>query len=145
MTARGSEIVLAARRWIGTPYHHQAATCGAGCDCLGLVRGLWRELVGAEPFAVPAYTPDWSEPQGEELLRARARDLMQEKPLAEAEPGDVVLFRMRAAGVAKHLGVLSQVGETPKFIHAYQGHGVVESPLSAPWRSRIVGCFAFPV
>ena len=145
MSARRREIVRAARRWIGTPYHHQAATCGAGCDCLGLVRGLWRELVGAEPFHVPAYTPDWSEPRGEELLLTGARDVMLERSLADAEPGDVVLFRMRAAGVAKHLGVLSQTGDEPKFIHAYQGHGVVESPLSTPWRSRIVGCFAFPV
>ncbi|MCR9086489.1 MAG: NlpC/P60 family protein [Rhodobacteraceae bacterium] len=145
MRAQGSEVVRAARRWIGTPYHHQAATRGAGCDCLGLVRGLWRELVGPEPFRVPAYTPDWSEPEGDEVLWTTACKVMREKPLADAAPGDVVLFRMRAGGVAKHLGVLSRVGDAPSFIHAYQGHGVVESPLSAPWQSRIVGCFALPV
>lgn len=145
MSAPGVEIVQAARHWIGTPYHHQAATRGAGCDCLGLVRGLWRELVGPEPFRVPAYTPDWSEPEGEEVLWIAARGVLREKPLAEAAPGDVVLFRMREGGVAKHLGVLSQTGHAPRFIHAYQGHGVIESPLSAPWQSRIVGCFAFPV
>ncbi|MGB3409057.1 MAG: peptidase, partial [Jannaschia sp.] len=27
---------------------------------------------------------------------------------------------------------------------AYSGHGVVESPLSAPWRRRIVARFEFP-
>ena len=145
MSAHHDEIVAAARRWIGTPYHHQAATRGAGCDCLGLVRGLWRELIGPEPMRVPAYTPDWSEPDREEILWTAAREVLQEKPLSDAAAGDVVLFRMRSRGVAKHLGILSQLGSAPCFIHAYLGHGVVESPLSAPWRSRIVGCFAFPV
>ena len=38
-------IVAAARRWLGTPYHHQATRQGVGADCLGLVRGVWREGV----------------------------------------------------------------------------------------------------
>lgn len=51
-------VVIAARRWIGTPYVHQAALRGAGADCLGLVRGVWREVLGEEPEPVPPYTPD---------------------------------------------------------------------------------------
>ena len=39
-------IVAAARGWIGTPYVHQASVKGLGCDCLGLLRGLWREMAG---------------------------------------------------------------------------------------------------
>jgi NlpC/P60 family putative phage cell wall peptidase len=31
-----------ARAWIGTPDRHQASLKGMGCDCLGLVRGVWR-------------------------------------------------------------------------------------------------------
>jgi len=61
MSARGARIVDAARGWIGTPYRHQAACRGAGCDCLGLVRGVWRELVGPEPERLPPYAPDWAE------------------------------------------------------------------------------------
>ena len=30
------------------------------------------------------------------------------------------------------------------FIHSYAGHGVVESPLSAPWARRIAAIFRFP-
>ncbi|AHD00848.1 peptidase [Leisingera methylohalidivorans DSM 14336] len=102
-------MVSAARGWIGTPYVHQAACKGAGCDCLGLIRGLWRELYGAEPEAPPAYTMDWSEPQGAEALwQAAARHLLA-KPLGDAAPGDVILFRMRDGSVAKHLGVQSEV------------------------------------
>ncbi|MEE8633091.1 MAG: hypothetical protein V3S93_01305 [Methyloceanibacter sp.] len=52
-----------ARGWLGTPYHHQASVKGVGCDCLGLVRGLWRELCGPEPEAMPRYTRDWATPR----------------------------------------------------------------------------------
>ena len=140
---RRQVIVEAARGWIGTPYRHQAARRGAGADCLGLVRGVWRDVFGDEPEAVPPYSMDWSEPQGEERLWAAAgRHLSATKGPPEA--GDVLLFRMRAGAVAKHLGILSRSGPRASFIHAYARHGVVESHLSAPWRRRIVASFEFP-
>ncbi len=138
----GERAATLARGWIGTPYRHQASSKGAGADCLGLLRGVWRELYGEEPETVPAYTPDWSEPQGEERLwRAALRHLLVQQGVAM---GDLLLFRMRAGGVAKHLGIAGRIGPTPTFIHAYTGHGVVESPLSTPWQRRIVARFAFP-
>ncbi len=138
------DIVARARAWIGTPYVHQASCRGAGADCLGLVRGLWRETFGHEPAAIPPYTRDWDEPARREVLWRAAREYLREKPVAARLPGDVLLFRMRAGAVAKHLGVLGGAGPAATFIHAYSGHGVVESPLSAPWARRIVACFAFP-
>jgi NlpC/P60 family putative phage cell wall peptidase len=137
------DVVRAARGWIGTPYRHQAAVRGAGADCLGLVRGVWRELCGTEPAPVPAYTMDWSEPQGEERLWAAARLHLVEAERGPA-PGDVLLFRMRAGSVAKHLGILAEAGPAASFVHAYAGRGVVESPLSAPWARRVVARFGFP-
>ncbi len=134
-----------ARGWIGTPYVHQASRKGAGADCLGLLRGVWRELYGTEPEEVPAYSPDWSEPQREERLWAAARRHLVEKPVREFAPGDVLLFRMRAGSVAKHLGIVGRPAPGASFIHSYSGHGVVESPLSAPWRRRIVAAFGFPI
>ncbi|MFK7754231.1 MAG: NlpC/P60 family protein [Sedimentitalea sp.] len=138
------DIVQVARAWIGTPYRHQGAVRGAGTDCLGLVRGIWVARYGAEPEQVPAYSMDWSEPSRQEALWAAAARHLIEKPLNALRPGDVVLFRMRRGSVAKHLGVVSDLGVQARFIHAYARHGVVESPLSTPWRRRIVACFEFP-
>lgn len=133
-----SRVVTAARGWIGTPYRHQASLRGAGCDCLGLVRGVWRELYGCEPENPPAYSRDWGEAEGGEMLwQAALRHL--ERVDNEA-PGDVLLFRMRAGAVAKHLGIAA----VATFIHAYSGHGVVESPLSPPWQRRVVARLRFP-
>lgn len=138
-------VVAAARGWIGTPYVHQAHCRGAGTDCLGLIRGVWREVCGREPVAVPAYTADWAEADREEPLLAAAERWLLPKALEAQAPGDVLLFRMRAGFVAKHLGIQSVCGAAPMFIHAYSGHSVMENPLSAPWARRIVARFAFPV
>ena len=145
MSAQRDKIVETTRKWIGTPYRHQAAVRGAGSDCLGLIRGVWRDVLGHEPDTVPAYTMDWSEPQGDEQLWRAAAQHLPEKNVADEAVGDVILFRMRAGSVAKHLGIVTRIGAAPQFVHAYSGHGVVESPLSLPWRKRIVGRFEFPV
>ena len=102
-------------------------------------------MYGAEPEAVPAYTADWSEPSHDERLWAAARRHLRECPRsAVPSAGEVLLFRMRAGYVAKHLGILSRAGENAAFIHAYSGHAVLESPLSDPWQRRIAARFAFP-
>ncbi len=134
-------IVAAARAWIGTPYRHQASLKGAGCDCLGLVRGLWREFYGAEPETPPPYAPDWAEASRlEQMIEAGRRHLVA-VPVAEARPGDVILFRWRPDLPAKHAGVLVA---PDRFVHAYEGTAVVESPLGPWWRRRIAAAFAFP-
>nr|WP_323782692.1 peptidase [Thalassovita sp.] len=145
MTAMdGARVVATARTWIGTPYRHQASVRAAGTDCLGLLRGIWRDLNGTEPELPPAYSRDWSEPQGEEVLWRAARRHLLNRPLEVEAPGDILLFRMCAGCVAKHLGVAADIGGGASFIHAYSGHAVVESPLSLPWRRRIVARFALP-
>jgi NlpC/P60 family putative phage cell wall peptidase len=144
MTFDGTTIVEAARGWIGTPYVHQSSVRGAGADCLGLIRGVWRDLSGSEPEAVPPYTADWSEPQKEEALWAAAARHLEPIDIASASPGDILLLRMREGNVAKHLGILGEVAPAPTLIHAYSRHGVLESPLSAPWKRRVVAAFRFP-
>ncbi|OSP54336.1 NlpC/P60 family protein [Pseudoruegeria sp. SK021] len=144
MSTVSRRSIQIARRWIGTPYRHQATHEGIGCDCLGLLRGVWRELYGAEPEVVPAYTSDWAEPQHEEVLWAAALRHLTPRPLDHPKPGDVVLFRMRDSTIAKHLGIQAELSPAATFLHAYAQHGVIESPLSAPWARKIVARFEFP-
>lgn len=133
-------IVAAARGWIGTQYHHQAALKGVGCDCLGLVRGVWREVFGndATPFAVPVYTPDWGDVSGvEDLLNGLSNHLLP-IAVAEALPGDVLAFRMRPGRVAKHCAIMTETGD---FVHAWEATPAVEVTLSDWWARRIVAVF----
>ncbi len=134
-------VLNEARSWIGTPYQHQASAKGAGCDCLGLVRGVWRALYGAEPELVPAYTPNWAEHQGAETLLLAARRHLRACALTEMAPGDVLLFRMDASSPIKHAAILD---EGAHLIHAYWGRAVVRSRLAPWWRARCAAAFSFP-
>ena len=91
MSIRRSAIVGEARSWIGTPYRHQASLKRVGCDCLGLVRGVWRALYGDEAETLPAYSRDWAQSTGQEtLLEAARRHLTEVAPASGAQPGDVL-------------------------------------------------------
>jgi NlpC/P60 family putative phage cell wall peptidase len=141
MLIKRTAIVSLARTWLGTAYHHQASLKGVGCDCIGLVRGVWRELYGDEPQVLPAYTPDWAEAQGRETLLEAARRHLVEVPMTEAHAGDILIFRWRRNAPAKHCAILS----TPAtMIHALEGVPVSEVSLSPWWRRHLAGAFAFP-
>jgi NlpC/P60 family putative phage cell wall peptidase len=135
-------VLEEARLWLGTPYRHQASTLGAGCDCLGLIRGVWRGLYGDEPEAPPPYRPDWAEiGVGEPLLAAFGRWLLA-IPVSQAQPGDVLVFRMAPDAAAKHCAIQSA---PDRIIHAYWGRACVESALGRWWRERCVAAFRFPI
>jgi NlpC/P60 family putative phage cell wall peptidase len=133
-------VIAAAQGWIGTPFHHQASLLGVGCDCLGLVRGIWREVIGPELFEVPPYSPDWGEAGAREVLRdGVAAHLV---PVAGAPaPGDLILFRMREWAIAKHAGVLIA---PDKMVHAHSRLGVIEERVSPAWQRRVAFVFRFP-
>ena len=139
--ANPDAVIAAARGWLGTPYHDQASLRGIGCDCLGMARGVWRDVVGAEPQAIPPYSRDWGETGVCEVLADGARAMMIEIPLAEIGPGALVLFRMAPRAIAKHVGILTA---PDRFIHAYDRLGVIEEALTTAWARRIAFAFRFP-
>lgn len=141
MTDYRTAIADHAREWLGTPYHHQASSIGVGTDCLGLVRGIYRRLHGHEPEQPPAYSPDWAEACGEEVLLAAARRHLIEIAPGDASTGDVLAFRWRQGLPVKHLAILSA---PDRFIHASEGHPVIEVRLSPWWRRHIAAAFTFP-
>ncbi|MCC6919416.1 MAG: C40 family peptidase [Alphaproteobacteria bacterium] len=136
-----AHAVDAARRWIGTPYRHRASLMGAGADCLGVVRGVWRMLCGAEAEMPPAYAPLWAETGAGEALRDGLARHMRALPVEAAQAGDVMLFRFAPGAAAKHAAVLSGGG---RMVHAYAGRGVVETPLGPWWLRRRAWAFGFP-
>lgn len=134
-------VIAAARSWLGTPYHDQASLKGVGCDCLGLARGVWREVVGPEPFPIPPYSRDWGESGPREVLAEGARRMMVEVSPEDVVPGALVLFWMKPRAIAKHVGILTGPAT---FIHAYERLGVIEVPLNQTWRRRIAFGFLYP-
>jgi NlpC/P60 family putative phage cell wall peptidase len=142
-----ADIVAEARSWIGTPYRHQASLKGAGCDCLGLIRGVYRVFCGPEKEPITPYSPNWAEETGRETLRDAARRHLVEidaAPFRDGEPlrdGDVILIRVRDRGPAKHAAIACG---PDTIIHAYDRHAVAENALPSAWRRRIAYAFEFP-
>lgn len=134
-------IVAEARKWLTTPYHHQAMVLGAGVDCLGLVRGVYIGLYGDDPQEPPPYSPDWGESDERELMLAAARQHLIEQPEKTWNIGDVLLFRLRPTVAAKHCAIVS--GED-MMIHAYSEIGVVETSIGNWWQRHVAGVFSFP-
>lgn len=140
MKSDSEKIITVTRAWIGTPYRHQASRLGAGCDCLGLLRGVWREMVGDEPARMPAYRADWRDPVNAGALSRAAQTYLIERN-GEPEPGDVVLFKMLRNAPPKHCGIM--ISDTV-FVHAQEQIGVVEANLTDAWHRRISGIYRFP-
>ena len=136
-----THIVAQARGWIGTPYRHQASLQGVGCDCLGLVRGIWRALYGEEPERVPAYARDWAEAASSEPLADAGFRHLVAVARSDMLPGDVLLFRWRAGLVAKHAAILTY---DDRMVHAHDGAAVAEVALAPWWRRRLAYVFSFP-
>jgi NlpC/P60 family putative phage cell wall peptidase len=134
-------VVSAARSWIGTPYVHQASVKGLGCDCLGLLRGVWRELMGDEPETPPPYSGDWAEASGGETLYAALKRHFAEIDRIEIAPGDIALFRMVMRGPAKHCGIMAESGGALTLIHARQNRRVSEEEFSRAWRRKLAFVF----
>lgn len=134
-------IVATARSWCGTPYRHQASLKHVGCDCLGLVRGVWRDIYGSEPELPPPYSADWAESNPAESLAEAARRHMQEINVSDFSAGDLLLFRWRNWLPAKHAGIAI---DRTRMIHAQDGIRVCEVPLSQWWVQRVAYAFRFP-
>lgn len=147
-----NKVVSIATEWIGTPYHHQASLKGAGTDCLGLIRGIWRELYGNEPEMPPPYSQTWGDyDKRETMLEAAERNLEKVAMATDHryitnpraihwEPGAVLFLRRLPGTVAKHCAILS--GDD-SIIHAYSGVGVRETSVGI-WDKHVAGIFRFP-
>ncbi|MEQ1902182.1 MAG: NlpC/P60 family protein [Devosia sp.] len=134
------DIVDAARLWLGTPYRHRTSTLGAGCDCLGLLRGVWRALYGGEPMTVPNYRASWRDAAFDDQLQ-RAAETLLVRAEGQARAGQVVLFKLQRAAFAKHCGIMVSPA---RFIHAQEHLGVVEANMTEGWMRRVDDLYDLP-
>ena len=108
--------------WVGTPYRHQGSRKGVGCDCLGLVLGVWRAIYGAEPERPDPMRRTGRRPAARTACSTRRGGIAGRSRRTTMPPGDLLLFRWRPHLPAKHAGILV---EPDRFVHAYQGNAVI--------------------
>jgi hypothetical protein len=105
---------------------------------------------------MPPYTRDWGSATGAEtLLAAACRHLVKLEDVSRRASGDVLVFRMRDQGVAKHAGIVVALSahqrsatasllergglierDGARLVHAQEGLGVVEIELGHWWLVR---------
>lgn len=96
-------VVVEARSWLRTPYHHCAAVKGpqGGVDCAMLLLAV-HQAVGAVPLHVDPrpYAPDWHMHRSAELFLSwldqyaqRVPDLPDARADAGLQPADVLCWR----------------------------------------------------
>lgn len=140
--ATRSLVLAEAKTWIGTPYRHQSSRKQVGCDCLGLIAGIWRALY-TEQLNVPAdYPRSWNaRSDGDDPLLDAAKAYLSTLPNDEGLPGDLIVFRWSVFAPSRHLAIVAE-GDT--IIHAYERHAVMQNALVPSWRRRVSGVFRFP-
>ena len=131
-------VVAEARTWLGTRWQHQAALKGVACDCAGLVRGVAAEL----GLATVQPGPYDRRPDGV-MLQALCDAHLARIAQADAQPGDVLLFRF--ADAPQHLAIVGDGPGYPTMIHAHApDRRVVEHRLDDVWAARIVAAYRLP-
>jgi NlpC/P60 family putative phage cell wall peptidase len=125
--------IAAARACIGTPFHHQGRRPGIGLDCIGLVV----VALQAAGIAVRDRVDYGRRPDGKSLTEALAAH--GAAPVEEIAAGDVLLFRYD--GQPQHAALATS---EDAMIHSFAPAGkVVETPIGAYWRRRLVGAYRF--
>lgn len=132
-----AEVIAEARAWLGVPWRHQGRT-RAGVDCVGLLVVVARALRLSD-YDHTAYGRR-AEGQG---FVTHFRASMESVALAEARPGDVLVFAERAYPC--HCGFLSERRGAAHLLHAHAlRRKVIEEAYAGEWPARVKFAFRFP-
>lgn len=135
-----NDVLKEALEWQGTKWQHQAAKKQVACDCAGFIRGVYDDLTG-QKVELMDYPATWHLFKREERMYNECKKYLNEIPIKDAGPGDILLFAYRPRFVAHHMGILLNNG---KFIHADQDAKLVhQSYLDDVWRGRVRAAFRF--
>lgn len=136
------DAVAEARTWLGTPFKHQGCVRGAGCDCIGLIKGvgLALGLVDYDPSSPQARAfANYSVMPNPRRMREGLATWLVQIPVAEATLADI--YFMAWGREPQHVALITDCG----IIHSYSRAGkVVEHRLDDLWCSRIVAAYRYP-
>lgn len=111
-------VVREALEWCGTPFHDRASLKGEGCDCAGLLKGVFTApaIAMVDDFQVPNYSPQWFQHRDEELfLKALEEHGGRRIDLATALPGDVLMYNF-----GRHAAHGAIIVSDTAIVHAYK-------------------------
>lgn len=146
LSLRRPDILVEARSWLGTPWHHQGHTKGRNCDCIGLVVEVLRSCGYIPEFVYPVYD---RMPHGDEITPYLKKYLEGPIDLKDALPGDVVQITW-GKRIPMHLAFFGNYAHVAisaplSLIHSMLMPGfVAEHIYIGEWIERTKGIYRIP-
>jgi cell wall-associated NlpC family hydrolase len=121
-------------KYVGIPFAEHGAAAD-GCDCWGLVRLVYAELLGV---ALPDFDAGYADTSDGDAIAALCRaERRRWREVDEARPLDVILLRLQ--GRPWHVGLVAGAG---KMLHALRGIDAAIEDYTRPlWARRIEGFY----
>ena len=141
-------VVNSARTWIGTPFHLQGRIKNVGCDCIGFILGVAREVSAISIVSkldlnlYDVFSYHWLK-DGLLLKKCIKKHLkmVAKRPIMV---GNILLFQFTKRQF--HLSIVSEIIDTSfiRIIHSCLSAGkVVEHIMDTTWFNKITGNFVF--
>ncbi len=136
------DVIVEARRWTGTPYHHQAKLFRIGSDCIGTVVGVGLALgVMGEDFEGRfKQFHGYSRVPNPRVMRRAMEEFFDplDTPRDQLPPlGSIAWLEWREE-LPMHLAIMAAYAGRPTMIHSYKPVGqCVEHGFDSAWRARV--------
>ncbi len=116
-----------------TPFHWGGRACGVGLDCIGvLVKAAERCGVRLEDYQGYGARID------PDSIMHKLIPQLEQIPVDEAQPGDVLVFWIRCTDTPAHIGILTDGG---KFIHSSATTKTCTTASLDRWRRYVYGAY----
>lgn len=146
MLIKPNIIISCAKTWVGTRFQHQGrikktSNHKGGCDCIGLILGVGKELDIQTRQLHPITTLDrhnYRRQPNDFILQESLDSAFYARPWQQCRSGDILLFCL--TDTPQHVAFLSEDNKGNKnLIHSYlQARKVVEHHFDSYWQERAI-------
>lgn len=126
--------IAEARSYLGCKWRHRGRS-RFGIDCIGLVV---KSLAAGAFFMRDRL--DYSRTPYQDGLEREMQEHFGD-PVADLQPGDVVLMRWDGSTEPSHVGLLAENANGLTLIHSYSQVSVTEHGIDANWLRRITAAY----
>ena len=139
MSTSTENFLITAHGWVATPFRYNTFIKGVGCDCVGLLAGIMKDMK-----IFPNLVADFKQYTAKEVDLQKIFD-NNFKKIQKIELGSVLLFRQGSS--IWHVAIVSSMNQNGQtyLLHASQKLKKVSiSQLTNDLHKRLIGIYIIP-